>query len=102
MLRREELEILLSHQKETHTMMQSMNAKLLSFNDFSATQYAAMAPEFARYSKLVRDMRADLDYIFRTLRSMRERIQSKQNRDSQTEKEEATDSASGEVRVDTT
>eukprot|EP00850_Spirogloea_muscicola_P009973 SM000057S18403 [mRNA] locus=s57:407607:408380:+ [translate_table: standard] len=55
--------------------LQDSNAVLSHFNDYSARSFAAVAGDLAGSARVLRSMKADLDHIFRRIRSLQERIQ---------------------------
>ncbi|XP_020523886.1 kxDL motif-containing protein 1 isoform X2 [Amborella trichopoda] len=56
--------------------LQDSNAVLSHFNDFSEQCYAEVVSDFTRSTHVLRSMKADLDHIFQTLRSMKAKISS--------------------------
>ncbi|XP_024514771.1 kxDL motif-containing protein CG10681-like isoform X2 [Selaginella moellendorffii] len=52
------------------------NAVLSHYNEFSERSFAAVAPDFAKNTKLLKSMKADLDHIFKHIRIIKNRIQS--------------------------
>ncbi|GBG91615.1 hypothetical protein CBR_g52649 [Chara braunii] len=54
--------------------LQDSNAVLSYFNDFSARSFSVVASDFGKNTKILRGMRGDLDYIFKKIRVLRERI----------------------------
>ncbi|XP_026429462.1 kxDL motif-containing protein 1-like [Papaver somniferum] len=54
--------------------LQDSNAILSHFNDYSERCFAQVAPDFNRNTRLLSSMKADLDYIFLKLRSMKGKI----------------------------
>ncbi|KAJ7294699.1 hypothetical protein O6H91_Y488800 [Diphasiastrum complanatum] len=56
--------------------LQDSNAVLSHYNDFSERSFLAVANDFPRNTKLLKTIKADLDYIFRHLRSLKDRLSS--------------------------
>lgn len=44
-------------------------------NDFSANEFKRLEDELEKHTKLMKDMKKDLDYIFQRLRVVRGKIQ---------------------------
>jgi len=43
---------------------------LASFNEFSASMYAALAPEYDKHTKMLKEMKKDLDSVFKRIRNL--------------------------------
>ncbi|VFQ93326.1 unnamed protein product [Cuscuta campestris] len=54
--------------------LQDSNAVLSHFNDYSEHCFAEVSADFSRNTRLFKTMKADLDYIFQKLRSMKAKI----------------------------
>ncbi|XP_020882614.1 kxDL motif-containing protein 1 isoform X2 [Arabidopsis lyrata subsp. lyrata] len=54
--------------------LQDSNAVLSHYNEFSENCFADVSLEFARNTRLLKSMKADLDYIFLKLRSIKSKI----------------------------
>eukprot|EP00243_Klebsormidium_subtile_P003033 TRINITY_DN16169_c0_g1_i1.p1 TRINITY_DN16169_c0_g1~~TRINITY_DN16169_c0_g1_i1.p1 ORF type:complete len:128 (+),score=26.76 TRINITY_DN16169_c0_g1_i1:507-890(+) len=56
------------------SLLENSHAVLAHFNDSSAQSYAEVARSFSVNTKILKEMRSDLDYIFRKIRVLRARI----------------------------
>ncbi|GAQ86700.1 hypothetical protein KFL_003050120 [Klebsormidium nitens] len=56
------------------SLLENSHAVLAHFNDSSAQSYAEVARNFSVNTKILKEMRFDLDYIFRKIRVLRARI----------------------------
>lgn len=56
--------------------LQDSNAVLSHLNDFSERSFEAVGNEFSRNTRLIKSMKADLDYIFLRIRSLKTRLNS--------------------------
>ncbi len=48
--------------------LQQANATLTAFNDYSSTMYNTLFKDFDKYTKLMKEMKKDLNLIFRKIR----------------------------------
>lgn len=55
--------------------LQDGNAVLAHVNDFAARSLAAAAADFARHTRQLAAMRADLDHVFKRVRTLKEKLQ---------------------------
>lgn len=53
----------------------SSNETLSKMNDYSAKEFRRLEDELEKHTKLMKDMKKDLDYIFQRLRVVRGKIQ---------------------------
>jgi len=51
------------------------NRTFTTFNDFSAAQFDKLIKDFERNTKMLKEMKVDLDSIFRRTRNIRNRLQ---------------------------
>ncbi|KND04526.1 uncharacterized protein SPPG_00254 [Spizellomyces punctatus DAOM BR117] len=65
---------ILECQGETLQTLQSTNHSLTKFNDFSAVRYAQCAKNLENHTRLLRDMKGDLDIIFKRIRALRTKV----------------------------
>ncbi|RUS21805.1 hypothetical protein BC937DRAFT_91397 [Endogone sp. FLAS-F59071] len=70
----QDLEQMLSKQAEIQTTFYTTTANLVAFNDFSAARYNDLHRKFESHARLVRDMKADLDVVFRKIRSLKAQL----------------------------
>uniref|UniRef100_A0A1J3FQS3 KxDL motif-containing protein 1 n=2 Tax=Noccaea caerulescens TaxID=107243 RepID=A0A1J3FQS3_NOCCA len=54
--------------------LQDSNAVLSHYNDFAENCFTDVSSEFTRNTRLLKSMKADLDYIFLKLRSIKAKI----------------------------
>ncbi|GMN54640.1 hypothetical protein TIFTF001_023763 [Ficus carica] len=54
--------------------LQDSNAVLSHFNEYSENCYAEVSVDLAKNTRVLKSMKADLDYIFQKLRSMKSRM----------------------------
>ncbi|KAG7559195.1 putative domain KxDL [Arabidopsis thaliana x Arabidopsis arenosa] len=54
--------------------LQDSNAVLSHYNEFAENCFADVSLEFAKNTRLLKSMKADLDYIFLKLRSIKSKI----------------------------
>ncbi|KAI4370934.1 hypothetical protein MLD38_019225 [Melastoma candidum] len=54
--------------------IQDSNAVLTHFNEYSEHCFSEVSGDFARNTRLLRSMKADLEYIFQKLRSMKAKL----------------------------
>eukprot|EP00249_Psilotum_nudum_P003628 c17094_g1_i1 orf=280-645(+) len=56
--------------------LQDSNAVLSHLNEFSERSFSAVANDFSRNTRLLKSMKADLDYSFRRIRNLKSRLAS--------------------------
>ncbi|GAA0141953.1 hypothetical protein LIER_02972 [Lithospermum erythrorhizon] len=54
--------------------IQDSNAVLSHFNDFSENCFTQLSDDFQNKTRLLKSIKADLDYVFQKLRSMKSKI----------------------------
>ncbi|KAI8811756.1 hypothetical protein BJ742DRAFT_795361 [Cladochytrium replicatum] len=90
------LDVLLNTQLQMQTRLKNASQNLDAFNTFSATRYADNAEALERYTKYLKNMRQDLDDIFRRIRTLKSLCAQKYN----TDYGEAVDEAGGELEIE--
>eukprot|EP00854_Cymbomonas_tetramitiformis_P024897 gene24897-30358_t len=57
--------------------MKQSNSELKTFNEFSQQSFSAVSNDFVKHTKVLKGLKADLDYIFKHTRQLKEKIQAK-------------------------
>jgi len=74
---KENLETLLNLQNGILDQLQKSNQTITSFNDFSSGAYVTLMKDYERRTKLLKEMKRDLEVIFRKIRNIKVKIQEK-------------------------
>ncbi|EGG15292.1 hypothetical protein DFA_10126 [Cavenderia fasciculata] len=61
---------ILSTQTEILTKQYETNNALQHFNEYSSQKYGQLSNDFEKHTKMLKDMKKDLDYIFRKTRQL--------------------------------
>jgi Uncharacterized conserved protein len=66
---------LLAKQQLLHAQITQASHSLAAFNTMSAARYKELKKAFAAHQKCLRELQRDLEYVFRKLRKIREKIE---------------------------
>ncbi|KAF9931624.1 KxDL motif-containing protein 1 [Linnemannia zychae] len=71
-----EPEIAEIQRRQAHMSMtlQKASSSLSALNEFSAIKWADLHPKFETHTKLIKELQADLDYVFRKIRTIKGRL----------------------------
>ena len=70
---RPDLDALRETQKDVYARLQSSHRALAGFNEFSASQLATLS-DVRRRTAMLRDLRSDVDSVFRRMRALRRKL----------------------------
>jgi len=73
----DDIQKMLVLQTEIYSRLHQATQTLTSFNDFSGGVYSNVFKDFERHTRMMKEMRRDLDNIFRKIRALKSRIHSK-------------------------
>ncbi|CAG8646509.1 38790_t:CDS:2 [Gigaspora margarita] len=76
MINNSDLDKIVKNQTEIHQILESTASSLTQFNEFSSTKYDELAKKFELHTKCIKEMKIDLEYIFKKLRLLRTKIAS--------------------------
>jgi hypothetical protein len=60
--------------------MRDSNLSLSEFNNFASGKYAELSADFHKHTAMIKDMRKDLDFIFRKISNLFLQISQAKNR----------------------
>eukprot|EP00026_Physarum_polycephalum_P016635 Phypoly_transcript_17591.p1 GENE.Phypoly_transcript_17591~~Phypoly_transcript_17591.p1 ORF type:complete len:135 (+),score=26.11 Phypoly_transcript_17591:344-748(+) len=66
----EDINGILATQAEVQQRFKESNESLTHFNEFSATTYTNLSGEYERHTKALKEMKKDLDNVFKRIRQM--------------------------------
>ncbi|CAG8459754.1 16490_t:CDS:2 [Cetraspora pellucida] len=69
-----DLDKIVNNQTEIHKILESTASSLTQFNEFSSTKYDELAKKFELHTKCIKEMKIDLEYIFKKLKLLRTKI----------------------------
>ncbi|KAG0304690.1 hypothetical protein BGZ98_005165 [Dissophora globulifera] len=61
-------------QSDMSVSIQKASASLSALNEFSAAKWAVLHPKFEAHTRAIKDLQADLDYVFRRIRAMKAKL----------------------------
>lgn len=74
MINRDDVQSLLDKQADTLTKFEKTNAKFSRLNDLSATRYSYLQQQLRSHTKMLVDMKKDLDSVFRRIRNLKTKL----------------------------
>eukprot|EP01116_Phalansterium_solitarium_P004986 TRINITY_DN16239_c0_g1_i1.p1 TRINITY_DN16239_c0_g1~~TRINITY_DN16239_c0_g1_i1.p1 ORF type:complete len:136 (-),score=27.18 TRINITY_DN16239_c0_g1_i1:377-733(-) len=74
LINHDNVEQLLTLQTEIYQSLQQSSQALTSFNDFSAGAYGRLQKDFEQNTKLLKEMKRDLEYIFKKIRVLQQKL----------------------------
>jgi len=74
MINKEDVQSILDKQKETLTKFEKTNAKFGRFNDLSAARFLHLNQQLRNHTKMLLDMKKDLDSVFRRIRTVKAKL----------------------------
>ncbi|XP_074615772.1 uncharacterized protein LOC141875337 isoform X1 [Acropora palmata] len=74
MINRDDVQSLLDKQADTLTKFEKTNAKFSRLNDLSATRYSYLQQQLRSHTKMLLDMKKDLDSVFRRIRNLKTKL----------------------------
>jgi len=77
LVNKENVETLSNLQTVILEELQKSNQTITSFNDFSVGAYNTILKDYERRTKLLKEMKRDLEIIFRKIRNIKTKIQEK-------------------------
>ncbi|KAI9320769.1 hypothetical protein BX666DRAFT_1232184 [Dichotomocladium elegans] len=73
----EDLDRIASEQKESLVIYQKTHQQLATFNDFSKARYQDINKHFESHTTLLKDMKRDLDSVFKKLSKIKRQLEQK-------------------------